>query len=959
MKKKLGKKRVTLLERGQKKTVTQSAFEDFIALTGFVEFCLQGQRVGAAVSQQGKRRYCFTFGFRSEGIHDTLRPDTIEPTRNSLQSALKELPSGERCTIHLTSFKDDSDRQQELDQLLARSPSPELSLLLMSEKARVQQLRNAAVRKPKSLYIYVTYTISPDQKTSNDADWIEKSLAALVQFWETFKGKGSEVADQRLEELLQRVFSEGYLRWRHLLNIKMGLDVQPMGVQSLWQQIWSRFNNNSAPAAPQHIRIDAQGVSEIVEHNVHPATMLIQGEQGQPNVPKADRRWIKLKGKYIAALTFTAKPDGFLNMQEQLRYLWLVLCRPHIFDTEVVCQISGTNAKMLKINMQRMIKQNNVAAQAAEKQSSIDVAAHIRTKRSVQAQAHLFEGAMPVQIATIFLVYRDHPSQLDEACKTLSECFQLPAKVVRENEITWQIVLQALPGCSWDKLLGAPFKRQLTYLSHEAPGLIPLTKTRTEDRIGLELIADNGGSPIFIDFITKHRNIAVYATTRAGKSVLVAGGLTRFLAEGYPIVALDYPKPDGTSTFTDYATFLEPRAAYFDIGKESNNLMEKPDLRHLDLDEEKLIERFNDYKSFLEGALVTMVLPSAQQDAMLEQTVRALIGQALTNFFNDPKIDQRYEAALAGGFGSAEWKQTPTLHDFVRFCTIEKLGLEDEVGLIRAAQNQIVLQLDYWLNSSRIGKAIGQPSSFPVDAQLLVFALRNLSNENEAAILSLSAYSAALRRALESPKSIFFIDESPILFAFNTIARLIGRLCANGAKAGIRVFLSAQDPDTIMNSVAGQQIAQNMNVRLIGRIQQQAINSFVTWLGYDRPIIARNASEQFFPRQSELYSNWLLDIDGNCTYCRYYPGDVQIASVANNPEEQLARSRVLTQYPNQKLVAMARFASQYVSTIKGGLSLNEIGNEEIKPSSQESNNIASTEDHSLAEAQSSKEAAHV
>lgn len=957
MKKKLGKKRVTLLDRGRKRTVTQSAFEDFIALTGFVEFRLQGQRVGAAVSQKGKRRYCFTFGFRTEGIHDTLRPDAIEPTHNSLQSALKELPSGERCTIHLASFKDDSDRQQELDQLLARSPSPELSLLLMSEKARVQQLKNAAVRRPKSLYIYVTYTITPDQKTSNDADWVEKSLGALVQFWETFKGKGNEVADQRLEELLQRVFSEGYLRWQQLLNIKMGLDVQPMAMQSLWEQIWSRFNNSPAPVAPQHLQIDAQGVSEIVGTDVHPATMLIQGEQGQHNVPKADRRWIKLKDKYIAALTFTSKPDGFVNMQEQLRFLWLVLCRPHVFDTEVICQISGTNAKMLKINMQRMIKQNNVAAQAAEKQSSVDVAAHIRTRRSVQAQAHLFEGAMPVQIAIAFLVYRDHPSQLDEASKTLSECFQLPAKVVRENEITWQIVLQSIPGCSWDRLLGAPFKRYLTYLSHEAPGLIPITKTRTEDRTGLELIADNGGTPIFIDFITKHRNIAVYATTRAGKSVLVAGGLTRFLAEGYPIVALDYPKPDGTSTFTDYAAFLEPRAAYFDIGKESNNLMEKPDLRHLDLDQDKLMERFDDYKSFLEGALVTMVLPSAQQDPMLEQTVRALIGQALTNFFNDSEIDQRYEAALEGGFGSAAWKETPTLHDFLKFCTIEKLGLEDEAGPIRAAQNQIVLQLDYWLNSSRIGKAIGQPSSFPVNAQLLVFALRNLSNENEAAILSLSAYSAALRRALESPKSIFFIDESPILFAFNTIARLIGRLCANGAKAGIRVILSAQDPDTIMNSVAGQQIAQNMSVRLIGRIQQQAINSFVKWLDYDRSIIARNAGEQFFPRQSELYSNWLLDIDGNYTYCRYYPGDVQIASVANNPEEQLARSRVLKQYRNQKLTAMAKFAGQYVSTIKGGLSLSEIGQEiDVIP---QPNNTASTECHPLVEDQSSKEIAHV
>jgi hypothetical protein len=51
-----------------------------------------------------------------------------------------------------------------------------------------------------------------------------------------------------------------------------------------------------------------------------------------------------------------------------------------------------------------------------------------------------------------------------------------------------------------------------------------------------------------------------------------------------------------------------------------------------------------------------------------------------------------------------------------------------------------------------------------------IFALRNLSNDEDAAILSLSAYSAALRRALASPASIFFIDESPILFEFDAIA---------------------------------------------------------------------------------------------------------------------------------------------------------------------------------------------
>ena len=923
MKPKLGKQRVTMIDNGKKQTITQTAFEDFNTLAGFAQISLKGRNVGAALLQKSRNRFCFVFGFHTNGIHDTLRPEQISTTLRNFESALKELPTGERLTLHLSSFTSDSDRQTELNQLMAKAASPELRLLLMSEKARAQALKDSGTRKPKRLLLYATYTIEPDQRVSVDADWIEKALAKGVECWDLFKGKGDDLVQARHETMLHKAFTEGYLRWEQLLNIKMGLDVKPLGVDSLWKQIWQRFNFAAVPKVPQHLILDGNGLTEQIQSDVHPLTTLIQGEQGQPNVPIADREWIQVKGKYIGVLAFNAKPGGFINAREQLRYLWSILCRPHVVDTEIICQITGRNTHLVKTNVQRILKQSNVAAHLAEQSRSIDVAAQVKVRRSVQAQEKLYEGAIPVNVATVFLVHRDSRAQLNEACTALADCFQLPAKVIRETEVAWRIWLQTLP-ISWERLLGAPFKRQLTYLTHEAPGLIPLTLTNQGNSNGFELIADEGGSPVRVDFIRDHRNMAVFGTTRSGKSVLVSGMLTEAMAEGLPIVALDYPKPDGTSTFSDYAGFLKPRAAYFDIGKESNNLMERPDLRHLPEEEQK--ERFEDYKSFLESAIVTMVLPSAQEDLLLEQTVRSLIGKALILFFNNSNIQERYETALDGGFGSTAWNRTPTLHDFLTFCTVETLGIEEASGLIRNAQSQIQLQLEYWLNA-RIGKAIAQPSSFPTDAQLLVFALRNLSNENEAAILSLSAYSAALRRALASPKSIFFIDESPILFAYSTISRLIGRLCANGAKAGIRVFLSCQDPDTIMNSVAGQQIMQNMNTRLIGRIQPLAIESFIRLLQYDRAIIARNAGESFFPKRSELYSNWLLDIDGTYTYCRYYPSPVQLATVANNPDEQAARSRVLAQYPDNKLLGMAQFANQYVAAIRNGTSLDAIAPE--------------------------------
>ncbi|MEP0879575.1 hypothetical protein NDA00_27750 [Funiculus sociatus GB2-M2] len=209
------------------------------------------------------------------------------------------------------------------------------------------------------------------------------------------------------------------------------------------------------------------------------------------------------------------------------------------------------------------------------------------------------------------------------------------------------------------------------------------------------------------------------------------------------------------------------------------------------------------------------------------------------------------------------------------------------------------------------------PSTFRSDARLLVFALRNLSNDEDAAILSLSAYSAALRRALAAPASIFFIDESPILFEYDSIAALVGRLCANGAKAGIRVILSAQDPDTINTSPSASKIFQNLTTRLIGRIQPTAVDSFVEILKYPREIIGRNATESFFPKKEGIYSQWLLDENGIFSYCRFYPSYNLLATVANNPQEQAARSAALRRHPDKdKLVAIAEFSKELIASIR-------------------------------------------
>ncbi|MBD2198332.1 MULTISPECIES: hypothetical protein [Calothrix] len=904
VKSKVGKR---IVDNGERK-VRLTPLEDAFALVTMLQINLQGRSVGAYVLRKGTNSFMIHFGFECAGIHSTLRTEQIDPVFDAIESGLKDLPEGERLTIHLSSFTDDSFRQQQLKNLSDRSPNKELQYLLMGERCRTQELTKLGIRKPKTLRLYCTYTVEPD--TTGTSDVIEQLLSKLERSWKSFTGEINELQFLRIERLLHASFTDGFQLWEQLLSNKMGLNVRPYDAEELWAILWQRFNSTPPRPIPQLLILDEEGLREEIYSEVAPTSMLMESES---SIPVADRRWVHLLDKYIGALTFVDKPGGWTDKEHQMRYLWEILSRERVYDTEIYCQLMRANETLVKTNMQRLTKQANTSAVLAHEKNSVDVKSLVNIKKSIAAQEELYEGAVPIHTGIVFLVYRSSREKLDEACRYLQSCFLRPAWVVRETEYPWRMWLQTLP-ITWERLMTVPFNRRLVYLSSEVPGFMPLVRTQARDDSGLELIAEEGGTPVFLNLYTQHKNLGLFATTRAGKSVLASGILTQALAHGMPVVAMDYPKPDGSSTFTDYTQFMGDDGAYFDIGKESSNLFELPNLHSLPPKLQQ--ERFEDYKEFLATAILAMVVGTRRGVTNVSQTltdtIRSIIALALKDFFNDELIRDRYAAAYINGFGSQEWLAMPTLQDFLSFCSYERLQLDSSGGDIKAALETIKLRLRFWL-SSRVGQALAQPSTFRSDAHLLIFALRNLSNDDDAAILSLSAYSAALRRALAAPASVFFIDESPILFEYDSIAALVGRLCANGAKAGIRVILSAQDPDTIAQSPTGAKIFQNLTTRLIGRIQPTAVDSFANILKYPPEIISRNATESFFPKKEGVYSQWLLDDNGIFTFCRYYPAFNLLAAVANNPEEQEQRTAALSQH-SDKFVALTELSKHLVET---------------------------------------------
>lgn len=880
------------------------AFEDSLDLVTMVRFASGDREVGAYLLKRGKQ-YQLVFGFECQGIHPVQSEAEITATLEQLEAGLQDLPQNESVTIHCSIFAGDTVRQQELSSLTEKTESDPLKFVLSSERARVQELKRDGIRKPSTLKLYCTYTISNSSQTT---DVLGAALSSLERLSQGVSGELGEFNNRRLEAMLREAFSEGFERWERLFST-MGLKVRACSDKELWSAIWYRLNRSEPVPLPQSLILEERGLREEVASRLDIKTHLTRD-----GVPEAGKSSVKVKGRYVAALTFIEKP-GATN----LHYLYDRLRRDDVKDVEVICQVSAADPRLSRVALELLTKQGSYNAERAGTHHNRDVGAEMQVEEAVQAQQALWSGSVPVYCSTVFLVHCQTKKELDAACKKFESYFPRPAWVSREQQLAWEIWRQTLP-VTCDRLLvfaAGVFDQRQLYLSSEVAGLMPLVKHRPCNAQGLELIGE-GGEPLFIDLFERHRNLGVFATTRAGKSVLVSGFLTLALAWGIPVIALDFPGADGQSTFTDYTKF--PQGAYFDLTTAQNNLLELPDVRHLPAEKQR--ERLLDYKDFLLSTLLTMVVGRESQSSVA-QTIRDVLTLLLDAFLADKTIQHRYHEAFQDGFGSAAWQAMPTLNDFLLFCTTEQLQLGETPGKeIKEALARTHLRLQSWL-TSRVGKAIASPSSFPTDSQLLVFALRGLSTNEDAAVLALSAYSAALRRALSHDASIFFIDEAPILFEFDEISSLIGRLCANGAKQGIRVILSGQDPDTIANSVAGSKILHNLDTRLIGRIQPTAVASFEGIFRYPSELIARNASQSFFPNPQGIYSNWLLDDNGTFYHGRYYPSYVLLALTANNPDEKSARAEVTAWFADE-YEGIAQFSRLLKFSIQSGTPLKTV-----------------------------------
>ncbi len=897
-----------------------SPFEDSLDLATLVRLKKSGYVIGAYLlskKQVGDTNNTLqlVFGYTCTGIHPLFNSDNqVEAIAEAFENGCKEIPQGEKVTFRWSSFCDDANLVQRYQSRLSNPVSDESEYLDYAQLARTQELIRNKQRQTITLNVYATFTIKPGG--TEPGDFIDRTITKFSNFLQRkFTPTGaSEITNKTLTQILEKAINVS-LRYQQILS-GMGLHPSPKSEKQLWREL-----SNIVGATPTKVLhtlvFDEQGLTEEFNEalarasghldQIHAVSVLLNN-----GVPYADRKWVCLRTreggkKYVGVMTLAQKPEIFQSVNEQIRFLWNIVAREEIYDIEIITEVSPADQKLARVAQQLITKRSHSAGLSSSGKT-IDVLSQINTERSVDAQKQLYTGDVPENIALVVLVYRNTPEEIDDAYRLISGYVNQPAELSRELQYSWLIWLETLL-LKQKPQLTSPYNRRATFFTSEIVAMTSVVQNALGDDKGFELIADEGQSPVSIDF-SQTKNVMILGTTGSGKSVLVASIISECLALGMSVTMIDLPNDDGTGTFRDFTPYYG--GFYFDISKQSNNLVQPLDLSKVPLSQRE--ERVKSHRSDVNLILSQLVLGSQQFDGFLVQTIESLIPLGTKAFYEDPDVKRRFSEARSGGLSSAAWANTPTLVDMERFFVPERIDLGYEDENVDKALNYIRLRLQYW-KASAVGDAICKPSTFETDSKLITFALTNLQSNKESEVFAMSAYIAASRQSLSCPNSVFFMDEASVLLRFPAFSRLVGRKCATARKSGCRIILAAQDVISIAKSEAGEQILQNMPLRLIGKIVSGAANSFHQLLSVPTEIIEKN--ETFAPNVQQLYTLWLFDYNKTYIKCRYYPSYPLLALVANSRQEQASRDRFKARYLD-KFDWLLEFSKHYVSSIKQG-----------------------------------------
>jgi len=400
------------------------------------------------------------------------------------------------------------------------------------------------------------------------------------------------------------------------------------------------------------------------------------------------------------------------------------------------------------------------------------------------------------------------------------------------------------------------------------------------------------------------------------------------LLYGHLCVVFDFPRPDGSSTYTTFLPILQKlgvRAAYHNVRESILNIIEWPDLRQVKNADELKRRWQQAFQNHVR--LLSAIVMGTTNNPDREVLVNSLLTQCYADFKQDEAIERRFRQAIEGGFGSDAYQNMPILETFVEYAE-EWFGnyidrKKDRIStLVNDTVDVIITQLRGVLRTS-LGASINGISSFNTNVQLLVIGLTDVAENLDSLIYAMSGLNVLMRQSLSVKRSLLATDEGTILYKFPFYARETGIIPVHGRKWGCNFLVAAQEIQTILKSCSGNEIFKNLDNIFCGHIEDSAIEEMLE-LNFREELIRPYTSDSFKPSPELLQSYWYLKRGDQHLEVTHPASELILSLGATEPDENSARKRVMALHPADDVAGIKHFGTLNAQAKRQGLSMDSI-----------------------------------
>lgn len=886
--------------------------------------------IGFYLLQRGNQ-LMIIFGWTVAGIDPAITSGQAEFTLNSVTDALNQLPKD----LDLKIYQDVESSFEEYLRLQCDVFDKDLDRLsqeiIRSRAKRGKELAAEGRLQSNTITIFAKYRLTLGGDYAVKQGWLDDFLSQTQPLIGMLRGRKFD-SKRSWEKVFDAAYNYAFAKINTLLssNRGFGLRVRSLSVHDLWARDYLELHKPPVTKIPQYIVYNINGLQPpVINSSIHSLSGLFEPQKGISVEPQFDRGFVYLpsKNKY-AGFVRIGQIQKFPTDKQSvplgyLRYMWNIIAdKKNITDCRVVTELTADRSGYERLLLDRTISDSMKREALALSKKTMDVVAMRQREEALEARDILEDNHIPFWVSAGIWLYRDTLEKLEQDIGDL--CQQIPSAAVERVQFYSEDVWFQTWAMTWEAFLTKPNHRRQKYLSFQAAPIMPLMKTQKLNNKGMMFLTRELNTAVYLDIANEKNHTGIFATSGAGKSNVILEMILEYVISKQLVVLFDFPRPDGTSTYTVLIPILQKlgvKAAYHNVRENTINIIEMPDLRNATSTKNREERRDDALKSHVRLLVAIVIGISDNPDR--EVLVNSLLTDCYHDFHDCEEIRQRYEVAIAGGYGSDAYNQMPILEDFVEFAedwfrqyVISKAETNSELS--KETIDLILIQLRGILKTP-LGRSINGISSFNIDTEVLVIGLTDVAENLDSLLYAMSGLNALFRGAFSSKRSLLGIDEGTILYKFKFFARETGIIPVHGRKWGCNFLIAAQETSTIQNSISGNEIFNNLDNIFCGYIKSRGIAEMES-LDFYPELLQQYATEAFKPSKEFLQSYWYLKRGDQHLEITHPPSNLLLALGATDPDEEAARNKIMGEYDDE-IEGLQAFAEVNVRAKRQGQDL--------------------------------------